>query len=75
MQDLLLSGENTFLFAIKIGIWLFLLVYVLFAAIVIKQIKIMTETLSTGFEMQLKTLGYLHFASAVVVFVLAIIIL
>jgi len=75
MQDIIVSGENTFLFVLKIGIWLFLLIYVVFAAIVIKQIKIMIDTLSTGFETQLKTIGYLHFLFAVLVLILAIFIL
>ena len=45
---------------LKIGILLFLSLYLLFSFIVVKQVKVMTETLEVGFEKQLKILAYLH---------------
>jgi hypothetical protein len=75
MQELLTSGENTLLFVVKIGLWLFLLIYVVFAATLIKQIRIMTETLTTGLEIYLKAAGFLHFAFALFVLILSVIVL
>lgn len=75
LQQLLFSNGSTILFVIKIGIYLFLVIYVVFAATIIKQVRIMVDTLSTGFETQLKLVVLLHFIFALLVLILAFIIL
>lgn len=75
MQQLISSGETTLFFVVKIGLWLFLVIYVIFAATLIKQIRIMTETLTTGFEVFLKAAGFLHFVFALFVLILSVFIL
>ncbi|KKQ93627.1 hypothetical protein A2865_02410 [Candidatus Woesebacteria bacterium RIFCSPHIGHO2_01_FULL_39_17] len=60
---------------VKIAVWIFLLLYILFAGVVIKQIRVMTETLEVGFEKQIKVLGIVHFLLAVIVFLLSLVVL
>ena len=54
---------------------IFLLIYVVFAAVVIRQARMMTDTLEVGFETQIKFLVLIHFALAVLALVLSFIIL
>jgi len=75
LENLLFTSEGTLFFIIKIGIILFLVIYVIFAATIVKQVRIMVETLSTGFETQIKIAVFLHFLFALLVLILAVIIL
>lgn len=60
---------------IKVLILVFLLIYVVFAFVVVKQVKLMTVTLEVGFEKQLKLLSFIHLLFAIAVLAFAIIIL
>lgn len=53
---------------IKYGLLAFLFMYIIFAAVVVKQINVMTSTVKTGFEGFIKALGILHFLFSIVVF-------
>lgn len=75
VQSLLTAGSGTFHLILRIGILLFLVIYVVFAATIVKQVRIMVDTLSTGFETQIKALVFLHFLFALLVLSLAFIIL
>lgn len=75
MQDLITNSENALFMIVKIGLILFLVVYLVFSATIVKQIKIMSETLTTGFEFYLRVAGFLHFMFALIVLVLAVVIL
>lgn len=59
----------------KIFVLIALFLYILFALVVIRQVKLMTETLRIGLEFPLKTASCLHLAFAIIVFCLALIIL
>lgn len=74
-MNLMNEIEFSALILIKIATILFLLFYLVFAGVVIKQAKIMTETIQIGFESQIKTLVFFHFVFALIVLFLAIIIL
>ncbi len=50
-------------------------IYIAFAALVIRQISMMTRTIKTPAESFLKLLGYIHLALAIGIFVLALVIL
>ncbi|MBI4029497.1 MAG: hypothetical protein HY376_04000 [Candidatus Blackburnbacteria bacterium] len=50
-------------------------VYVVFAAITVKQTYLMTQTLEIGLESLVRTLSWAHFIFAMAAFVLAIILL
>ncbi|OGM18389.1 hypothetical protein A2685_02475 [Candidatus Woesebacteria bacterium RIFCSPHIGHO2_01_FULL_37_10] len=63
------------LFIVKLCILLFLLLYIIFAFIVSKQIKIMLETLDVGFEKPIKLIASFHLILSFLVFVLAFFIL
>ena len=60
---------------VKVLILIFLLIYIVFAFVVVKQVKLMIITLEVGFENQLKLLSIIHLLFAIAVLVLAIIIL
>ena len=49
--------------------------YIIFSLVVVRQVKMMTDTLQLGFETLAKTLAFIHLAFAVLVFLFAIIIL
>lgn len=51
------------------------LLYVAFAGIVVRQINLMTNTLEVGLEGFLRLVSWMHFAFAVGVFILAVLIL
>ena len=51
------------------------LLYVIFAAVVVRQIQLMTNTLEVGFETPIKILGYIHLLGSVLIFILALFIL
>ncbi len=62
-------------FIAKILLLFALLLYLIFASVVVRQVQLMTDTLEVGFESLVKLLSYVHLAFAVVVFVLALLIL
>lgn len=60
---------------IKIASLILLGMYLIFSLVVVRQIKLLTDTLSLGFEAPIIMLGYIHLAFAVLVFLSALIIL
>lgn len=60
---------------VKIFFLFALFLYLVFALVVIKQVRIMTETLELGFEAPVKFTAYLHFLFAVAVFLIAFLLL
>jgi len=52
-----------------------LAIYIIFASVIIRQVKLMTSTLQLGSETLMKLLTYLHLAFAIFVFLAALIIL
>jgi hypothetical protein len=74
MENLALL-ETPFAFIVKIGILIFLFLYIIFSVAVSRQVKIMTESLEVGFETPIRTIAVLHLVAAVVVFFLALILL
>lgn len=61
--------------AIKIFVIIALGIYAVFAGVVLKQIKMMTDTIEVGFETPIVFIGLAHFLFAVGVLVFALIIL
>lgn len=62
-------------FAVKIAALVLLGMYFIFSLVVVRQIKLMTSTLSLGFEGPIIFLGYVHLAFSILVFLAALIIL
>lgn len=60
---------------LKGGLLITLALYVVFAVIVLRQIYMMTETLSSSFDWLLKIFAWAHFILGIVVFLFALIIL
>lgn len=60
---------------LKIFILLFLAIYIVFAIVVIRQIKLMLQTLDMGLNLPLRFLGWAHFLFAVGIFLIALTIL
>lgn len=60
---------------VKIMFLIGMVVYILFALIVIRQITHMTKTLKVGFEAPLKLLGIIHFIAAIGIFIFALLVL
>lgn len=60
---------------IKIAALILLGLYLVFALIVVRQTKLMTSTLTLGFEGPIILLSYIHLAFAILVFLSTLIIL
>lgn len=58
-------------FIVKIFFLIGLLVYVVFAGVVVRQVYLMTETLEAGFETPIKIVVWAHLGVAIGIFVFA----
>jgi hypothetical protein len=74
MSNILTGGFNTWIL-IKALALVLLAMYIIFASVIIRQVKLMTSTLQLGSETLMKLLTYLHLAFAIFVFLAALIIL
>lgn len=60
---------------VKIGVLIFMVIYIVFAFVIYRQVVSMTRTLEVGFERALKTFVFGHFLFAVITFIVAFTIL
>lgn len=74
MGNILGTGFNEWIL-IKALALVVLGMYLVFAFVITRQVKIMTDTLHLGFEAPAKALSYFHLAFAILVFLAALIIL
>lgn len=72
-MNLLVDLEFSALVLIKIAVLIFMVFYLIFAGIVVKQTRVMTETLQVGFEAPIKVLSLIHFVFALITLFLALI--
>lgn len=73
-MDFVADVEFSVLLLIEVATIIFLIFYIIFAAVVIKQVKIMTETLEVGFEGAVKLLAFMHFVFALCALFVSIIV-
>jgi hypothetical protein len=73
-MDLLTTTLNVWLI-LKILALILLAMYLIFSLVVVRQVKLMTDTLQLGFETGARILAYIHLAFAILVFLIAIVIL
>lgn len=59
----------------KIGLLVFLFLYLIFALLVVRQVGLLTSVLGTHFSPLFRTVGFLHVLLAVVAFLFALVIL
>lgn len=59
----------------KVFVLFALFLYFVFALVVVRQIQLMTDTLTVGFETPVKILGFVHLIFSILVFIIALIIL
>ncbi len=70
-------------FVVKITIWhvlkffilLALVVYLFFAIVVLRQVKIMTKTFETGFELPLRIISWIHLILVCILIIIGLVIL
>jgi len=74
MVNILNDGFNTWIL-IKALALVLIGMYIIFAFVITRQVKLMTSTLQLGSETLVKLLSYLHLAFAIFVFLAALIIL
>lgn len=60
---------------LKIFIIILMVIYIVFAFVVVRQVQLMTDTLEVGFEPQLRLLTFIHLLFAIAVLIFALIIL
>lgn len=73
-MEAIITGFNIWII-IKILALLVLGMYVVFAFVITRQVKVMTNTLTLGFESVAKFLAFVHLVFSILVFVTAIIVL
>jgi len=74
MEAVLLSTFNIWII-VKILALVVLVLYIVFAFVIIRQVKVMTRTLTLGFEPFVRFLSFIHLVFAVLVFITAITVL
>ena len=74
METIPLIGISIWLI-VKIFVLIALLFYLVFSFVVVRQVKLMIETVEVDFETQIKIISYVHLAFAAIVFIFALIIL
>jgi len=74
MENIFTGGFNIWAL-IKILVSILLGMYILFAFVLTRQVKLMTRTLKLGFEAPVKFLAFIHLAFAILVFFTALTIL
>lgn len=73
-MEVILPGFNIWII-IKFLSLVVLGMYIIFAFVITRQVKTMTDTLTLGFEPIVKFLAFLHLMFAILVFVTAVIVL
>jgi hypothetical protein len=74
-MDLTTFANGSIWLLVKAAFLLGILIYIVFAVIVVRQVKIMMEALDVGFEKVIRLLAYLHLLGSIASFLLALIIL
>ena len=75
MDEILGILRLDLLIAVKAMVLLFLAMYIVFAFVVIKQTRLMRETIDMEFSDTMVKLSYLHFVLSIVLFVLSFVVL
>ncbi len=63
------------LMLVKSAIIIFLVVYIIFAVVLVRQVRLMTETLEVGFEKVIASASYVHLLVAILTLVASIVFL
>ncbi|MBU0569712.1 hypothetical protein KKB40_02945 [Patescibacteria group bacterium] len=74
-MEVVTSFSTSILVVVKVAVFIFMALYIIFAGAVVKQVKVMTQTLEVGFEKPIIYISYVHFLVSLFVFALAILIL
>jgi hypothetical protein len=74
METIPILGISVWLVA-KICVLLGLVIYLIFALVIIRQTGLMTDTVDVGFEAPIKFIAWAHFLFAIGIFILALMIL
>ena len=66
---------NEFLLVVKLLLLLALLLYMVFAGILIRQVQLMRQSLSGILSLPILPVAYIHFVASVIVFLIAAVVL
>lgn len=76
MPDILKETIGISVWAVaKVAVLFALFIYLLFAVIVVRQVKLMGETLNGNLNLPIKVIAWIHLLVSIFVFILALIIL
>lgn len=70
----LAAAFTPILIVVKVLILLFILIYTIFAALVIRQIQLLNKTLATSISPLIRIIGGVHFLLALLALILALVI-
>ena len=74
-MDQITTVEMSLLPIVKIAVAIGFLLYIAFAVVVVRQVKVMTATLELGHERVIKYLSFIHLVFAIATFILTLLIL
>ena len=74
-MDVLIADNNAVWFIVKLAVLFALVIYIVFAFVIMKQVKLMTDTLELGQENLIRALSYAHLMFSIGVFLFALVIL
>lgn len=60
-------------FVVKLFFLFALVIYLIFASVVVKQVYLITSTLKVNFDFPIKTIAWLHLLFAIAVFIIALV--
>lgn len=74
-MEFLQSTEFSLWIIVKIAILIFLLVYAIFSFVIVRQARLMTETLDVDFNKIINTVAFGHLIASITIFVVSLIFL
>ncbi len=74
-MEFLQSPDFSLWIIVKIAILIFLLIYAIFSFVIVKQARLMTETLDVDFNKVINTVAFGHLIASITIFVVSLIFL
>ena len=74
-MEFLQTSDFSLWIIVKIAILIFLLIYAIFSFVIVKQARLMTETLDVDFNKVINTVAFGHLIASIAIFVASLIFL
>jgi hypothetical protein len=72
-MDILASYPQQTFIVIKIVVVIILFLYTIFSVVLVKQVRLMTQTVQVGLDKSIKTISVVHLAASVIILLFALV--